>query len=184
MNQYIEVKKEDFIKAIDFFQKEISGLRTGRANPNILDGIQVEAYGAKTPINGVASISVPDGQNLIITPWDKNIIKEIEKALTVAELGMGIINDGDKLRLTVPKMTEENRKELVKKLNEKHEASRIVIRNIRDEIKQAIEQAEKDKEITEDDKFRFIKELDEEINKQNSQIKKIRDKKEEDIMTI
>lgn len=184
MNQYVELKKEEFDKAINFFQKEISSLRTGRANPNVLDGIQVEAYGVKTPINGVASISVPDGQNLIVSPWDKNVIKEIEKAIIAAELGMAVVNDGDKIRLTVPKMTEENRKELVKKLNEKQEAARVVIRGIRDEIKQAIEQAEKDKEINEDDKFRFIKELDEEIGQQNDQLKEIKDKKEKDIMTI
>ena len=184
MNQFIQSKQIDFAKAIDFFKKEISSLRTGRANPNILDGVQINAYGAKTPINGVAAINVPDGQSITVAPWDKNIIKELEKAITDADLGVGVVNEGDKIRLTIPKMTEENRKDLAKKLNEKMELARISVRKAREEIKENIEQAEKNKEITEDDKFRFIKELDEEVGKQNDELKSIRDKKEDDIMTI
>lgn len=184
MNQYIEIKQEEFDKAIDFFKKEITNLRTGRANPNMLEGVLVEAYGAKTPLNGVASISVPDGQSILLSPWDKNVIKDVEKAVIAADLGVGVVNEGEKIRLTIPKMTEENRKEIVKKLNEQMEVARIAVRKVRDEMKNDIEQAEKDKEIAEDDKFRFIKELDEEIGKRNAEIKEIRDKKEEGIMTI
>lgn len=184
MNQYIQTKKEDFTKAIEFFKKEISSLRTGRANPNMLEGVTVDVYGTKTPLNGVASINVPDGQSITIAPWDKNIIKEIEKAIVEADLGVGVVNEGEKIRVTVPKMTEENRKDLVKKLNEKMEVSRISIRQTRDDIKSDIEDAEKNKDITEDDKFRNIKELDEEVSNQNNTLKDIRDKKESEIMTI
>ena len=184
MNQYIEAKQGEFLKAIEFFKKEIASIRTGRANPNILDGVQVEAYGVKTLVNGVATISVPDGQSIIVAPWDKNVIKETEKAIVDADLGVGVVNEGDKIRLTMPKMTEETRKDLVHKLNEKHETVRVSIRQAREEIKNTIEQAEKDKEITEDDKFRFLKELDEEVTKHNNELKEIRDKKEEDLMTI
>lgn len=184
MNKFIEFKQEEFNKTIDFFQKEISLLRTGRANPGILEGILVEAYGTKTPINGLASINVLDGQSITISPWDKNVSKDIEKALVAADLGLGINNEGDRIRITVPKMTEENRRELVKKLNEKMETARISVRRIREEIKDDIEQAEENKEISEDDKFRFIKELDEETNKTNNNLKEIRDKKEKEIMTI
>lgn len=184
MNQFIESKQDDFNKAIDFFKKEIGSLRTGRANPNMLEGVQVEAYGAKTPLNGVASISVPDGQSIVIAPWDKNILKEIEKALVEADLGVGVVNEGDKVRLTIPMMTEENRKDLVKKLNEKQEAARISLRKIREEIKSDIESAEEEKAMAEDDKFRFIKELDEFMLERNEEVKNIRDKKEKDIMTI
>ena len=184
MNQYINQKQEDFNKAIDFFKKEIASLRTGRANPNILEGVQVDSYGTKTPLNGVASINVPDGQSITLAPWDKNIIKEIEKAIVEANLGVGVVNEGDKIRINIPKMTEENRKDLVKKLNEKNEITRISLRKIRDEIKSNIESDEKNKEITEDDKFRFIKELDEEINNQYDILKEIKDTKESDIMTI
>ncbi|PLX20895.1 ribosome recycling factor [Candidatus Parcubacteria bacterium] len=184
MNSYIEEKQGDFENILDFFKKDISSLRTGRANPAILEGVFVEAYGVKTPLNGVANINVLDSQSLTVAPWDKNIIKDVEKAIVDADLGFGVVNDGDKLRLTVPQMTEENRKDLVKKLNEKMEKSRISVRQLRDDIKDNIEKDEKDKEITEDDKFSFIKELDEKIRAFNDEIKAVRDAKESDIMTI
>lgn len=184
MNKYIQTKQNEFIKAIDFFKKDISSLRTGRANPGLLDGVLVEAYGSKMPLNGVASISVADAKSILLTPYDKSVLKDIEKALIEADLGLGVVNEGDKIRMTVPLMTEENRKNLVKKLNEKMEEARIAIRQIRDEIKNSIEEAEKNKETSEDDKFRFIKELDEEVKKKNDELKELRDKKETDIMTI
>lgn len=184
MNDYIRSKKEDLQKTISFFRAEISSIRTGRANPNLLEGVQVEAYGVKSPVNAVASISVADAQSMTISPWDKGAIKDIERSLIEADLGISIVNEGSQIRLVVPKMTEENRKELVKKLNEKHEAARVRARQVRDDIKQAIEQAEKDKDISEDDKFRFLKEMDEEIGRLNDELKSLRDKKEEDIMTI
>ncbi|MDP2709002.1 MAG: ribosome recycling factor [bacterium] len=184
MNQYIQTKQADFIKAIDFFKKDISSIRTGRANPAMLDGIFVEAYGTKTALVGLASINVPEARCIVITPWDKSITKDIEKAITVADLGVNPVNEGDKIRLVVPQLTEENRKELVKKLNEKMETARIALRQIRDEIKNNIEEAFKSKAVSEDDKFRFIKELDEEINKQNDALKSIKEKKEAEVMTI
>lgn len=184
MNSFIEQKQGEFSKTIEFFKKEIASLRTGRANPNILEGIQVEAYGTMTPINGVASINVPDAESITVAPWDKGIVKALEKSLVDADLGVGVVNEGDKIRLTIPKMTEENRRELVKKLNEKLEHARVAIRQTREDIKTAIEKAEKDKEITEDEKFRYIKDLDEEVARQNENLKGIRDNKEKDIMTI
>lgn len=184
MNKYIEKKQNDWRKTIDFFKKEIASVRTGRANPSILDGVQIEAYGVKNPLNGVCSIAVADGQSITITPWDKNIIKDIEKAIVQANLGVEIINEGDKIRIKIPQMTEENRKELVKKLNEKHEQARISIRQVRDEIKTEIEEGEKNKEIGEDDKYNFIEELDKEVGRLNDELKEIKDKKEQDIMTV
>jgi ribosome recycling factor len=184
MNKYLQEKQGDFSKAIEFFKKEIANLRTGRANPAILEGVQAEAYGAKTPLNGLANISVSDARSLIVAPWDKSIIKEVEKSIVQANLGVGVVNEGDKIRITIPMMTEENRRELVKKLNEKMEKIRITFRQTREEIKGAIEQAEKDKEIAEDDKFRFMKELDEEAAKKNEELKQVRDRKEIEIMTI
>lgn len=184
MNQYIQNKKEEFDKAIEFYKKEIASIRTGRANPSIFEGVFVEAYGTKTPLNGVANISVSDAKSMVISPWDKNVIKDVEKAIVEADLGVGVINEGEQLRVTIPQMTEENRKNLVKKLNEKTEKARITIRQIREEVKENIEKDEKNKEITEDDKFRFIKELDEEIKSKNEEIEELRKKKEEDIMTV
>lgn len=184
MNQYIQSKQGELAKIIDFFKKDISALRTGRANPSILDGILVEAYGVKTPLNSLASITVPEARSIVISPWDKNIIKDLEKSLVAADLGLNPVNEGDKVRLVVPLLTEENRKDLVKKLNEKMENSRISLRQIRDEIKELIEGAFDAKSINEDDKFRFFKELDEEISRRNDELKKLKDKKEEEIMTI
>lgn len=184
MNQYIQLKQSAFQKAIDFFKQDIAGLRTGRANPAILEKVSVEVYGTKTFINVLTNISVSDAKSIIVSPWDKSIIKNIEKAITEANLNVGIINEGDKIRITIPQMTEENRKELVKKLHEKMENTRIVIRQIRDKIKEEIEKAAKIKEITEDDKFQFIKELDEETRVQNKNLKEIADKKEKEIIII
>ena len=184
MNSYLEVKQKDFSAALDFFKKEISILRTGQANPSVLDDVRVEAYDVLNPVNAVANISVSDGRSIIIAPWDRNVLKNIEKAILAADLGLGVVNEGDKLRLTVPPLTEENRRELVKKLNEKMEKTRVSLRGLRDNIKNAIEQAEENKEISEDDKFRFIKELDEFSAKKNEELKELRDRKEKDIMAI
>jgi ribosome recycling factor len=184
MNQYIQEQEEDFEKIIDFFKKEITTLRTGRANPAILDSVNVDAYGTKTPLNGTASITVADAQSIVIMPWDKSIIKNIEKAIVEMNLGVGVVNEGMQIRITVPKMTEENRKDLVKKLNEKYEDSRIKFRKVRDEIKVSIEKAEKDKEISEDSRFAFIAELEKTIQEKNEELKGLRDKKEVEVMTI
>jgi len=184
MNKYLQAKEEDLSKAIDFFKQDIASLRAGRVNPAILDKVQVNAYDAKSPLNGMASITVIDGRSLMVSPWDKNIIKEVEKGITEANLGVSVANEGDKLRLTVPMMTEEDRFKIVKQLSEKAEKARITVRQIRDDIKEQVATAEKDKEISEDEKFRFLKELEEEISKTNNTIKEIRDKKEEEIMKV
>lgn len=184
MNSYIESHTQDFTQAIDFYEKDIATLRTGRANPSMLDNIEVDVYGSKMALNAVGNISISDGRSIVIAPWDKTVLKDIEKAIVTADLGVGVVNEGEKIRISIPSLTEENRKELVKKLNSKMEEARIVIRQIRDEIKQLIEKAFEDKEISEDDKFRFIKELEETVNSHNETLKTIRDHKEKDIMTI
>jgi ribosome recycling factor len=184
MNKYIELKNSELNEAIEFYKKDITSLRTGRANPAILDGIFVEAYGAKTVLSGVGSISVSDARSMVVSPWDKSVIKDIEKAIVEANLGLGVTNEGDRIRLTIPMMTEENRKDLVKKLGEKMEKARISVRQIREDVKESIETAFEEKEISEDDKFKYIKELDEEVRKLNEKLKDLRDKKEEEIMTI
>lgn len=184
MNIYIQNKKDEFVNVIEFFKKDIANVKVGRANPAIFDGILVEAYGVKNPMNAVANISVSDARSMVLTPWDKGVSKSIEKALVEANLGVGIVNEGDKIRITIPQMTQENRLESVKKLNEKQEKAKISARQLRDDIKTAIESAFSAKEFGEDDKFRFVKELDEEITKLNDEIKNIRDKKEKEIMEM
>lgn len=184
MNEYLQAKQEDFNKAIDFFKSEINTIRTGRANPAILEGVKAEAYGVVNPLNTLASITVSDAKNILVTPFDKSVIKNVEKAIVDANLGVGVINDGDKVRLTVPPLTEENRKELVKKLNEKMEKTRIILRQARDAVKNLIEAGYEEKNISEDDKYRFMKELDEYSAKRNEELKNIRDHKENEIMAI
>jgi ribosome recycling factor len=184
MNQFLQVKKEEFVKVAEFFKKEINSLRTGRASAAMLEGVLVEAYGVKSPLTSIGNVSVADARSMTIAPWDRSIIKEIEKALQEADLGFGIVNEGDKIRLNVPAMTEENREDLVKRLNEKMESARVSIRQVREGVKKSIEAADADGAISEDDSERFMKELDDEVKRSNDEIKAIRDKKEEDIMTI
>jgi len=184
MNQFLQNKQSDFASALDFFKKEIGTLRTGRANPSVLDNIQVEAYGTMNPVNAVGNIAVSDARSIVIVPWDKAVAKAIEKAIVDAGIGLGISNEGDKIRLTVPALTEENRKVLVKTLNEKMEKTRVILRQARDGVKNSLEKAFLDKEISEDDKFRYMKELDEFSAKKNDELKEIRDRKETDIMEI
>lgn len=184
MNIYLQNKQEDFIKLVDHFKSDISSLRTGRASSAVFDNVYVDAYGTKTQLSGLASISVADSRCMLIAPWDKSIAKSIEKALIEADLGLSIVNEGDKIRATVPMMTEENRRELVKHLNEKTEKAKVALRQLREEIKSEIEAAASAKEFGEDEKFRYIKEMEEEVAKRNEEIKIIRDKKEKDVMTI
>jgi ribosome recycling factor len=146
--------------------------------------VQVEAYGVMNPINAVGNIAVSDARSIIIVPWDKSVAKAIEKAIIDAGLGFGVANEGDKIRLTVPALTEENRKALVKTLNEKMEKARVILRQAREGVKDLLEAAFNNKEISEDDKFRFMKELDEFSAKKNDELKQIRDRKETDIMEI
>lgn len=184
MNQYLQAKQKDFNNALDFFKKEISSLRTGRANPAVLESVQVEAYGVMNPLNAVGNIAVSDSRSIVIAPWDKTVLKTIEKAIIEANLGLNVVNEGDKLRLTALPLTEENRRELAKKLNEKMEKVRIILRGARDGVKNIIEKAYEDKAMSEDDKFRFMKELDEFTAKKNEELKEIRERKEKDIMEI
>jgi ribosome recycling factor len=184
MNQFLVAKKEEFYKAVEFYKKDIGSLRTGRANTTVLEGVMVEAYGAKTPLVAVANVVVADARSIIVSPWDRNVIKEVEKSIIEADLGLGVVNEGDKIRITIPAMTEENRKDLVKRLNEKTEQAKVSVRQTREAVKSAIEKAEKDKAISEDDRFRFMEELEEEVKKVNEELKAIREKKEKDVMTI
>jgi len=180
----IQQHQEDFNKAIEHFKTDIASLKTGRANPAILDNVLVEAYGAKTPLNQMASVSVPEARSILVQPWDKSVLKEVEKALRESDLNLSLVNEGDKIRITIPQMTEESRKEIVKTLHAKAEEARIALRNIRDEVKDEILQAEKNKEFGEDEKFNLMETLDKEISKYNDQVKNLTEDKEKEIMTV
>jgi ribosome recycling factor len=184
MNNFLESHKENFVKVIEHLKTELSSLRTGRAHPSLVENIVVDAYGVKTPIRGLANIIISDPKTLVVEPWDKSIIKEMEKAIQLANIGINPVNEGTKIRLSMPQMTEENRKEMIKILGQKLEQSRISLRSVRETVKDEIAAAEKDKKITEDEKFRFQEELEEFVKKHNDEIKTIGDKKEQELMTI
>lgn len=183
-NIYIDQKKEEYEKTIEHLKKELSGLRTGRAQATLVENVQVEAYGTMTPLMQLASISVPDAKSIAIEAWDKSILKDIEKALSYSNLGFSVVNTGEKLIAQVPPMTEENRKDLLKILGEKVEASKISLRQIRDDIKEDILTGEKNKEITEDDKYKFLTDLDNFTTDYNKKIEQIAEEKEKEIMTV
>jgi ribosome recycling factor len=184
MNNFLESRKEDFTKSVEHLKGELSALRTGRANPSLVENITVDAYGVKTPIRGLANITIPDPKTLLIEPWDKSVIKDMEKAIQMANIGINPVNEGTKIRLSMPQMTEENRKEMIKIMGQKLELARISLRNVRESVKDEIAKAEKDKKISEDEKFRFQAELEEFVKKQNDEVKAIGEKKEHELMTI
>lgn len=184
MGSLIDNYKSDFSRVIDNLTGELATLRVGRANPIMVENILAQAYGVKTPLKQLASITVPEARTILIQPWDKTIVKDVEKAIVEANIGISPTNEGAQIRLTIPPLTEESRKELTKSVGEKMEKARIAMRQIRDKVKEEIVKQEKNKEITEDDKYDLQKKLDELVKDYNEQIKKLGDKKSEEIMTL
>src|SRR5437773_2158345 len=144
--------EERMEKAANVFRDELRGLRTGRATPALVENIRVEYYGSPTPIKALATISTPDPQHLVIKPFDASVLKEIEKAIRSSDLGMSPNNDGKMIRLQVPAMSGEQRQKMVKRIKESAEACRVSCRNIRRDGNKAFDAAEKDGEMTEDER--------------------------------
>lgn len=168
-------------KSIESFENALVQIRTGRANPNMLDGINVEYYGTPTPLNQVASVSVPEGRQLLIKPYDKSLVKDIERAINEAELGINPQSDGENVRLNIPPLTEETRKDLVKEVYKIAEDAKVAIRNIRRDANDAIK---KDKELTKDDIAAEQKDVQDLTDKNIKQIDEIAKKKEDELMTV
>ncbi len=184
MNPYITAHEKEFRAAIDHFKTELTHIRTGAASPELVEGVMVNAYGAMTPIKQLASITVPEPKLIVIQPWDKSVLKDIEKGIIVAKLGFSPVNDGTVIRLPMPPMSEENRKDLVKIVKEKAEKSRISIRQLREKTKETINDAEKDKKMSEDDKFKYLKDLEKFTGEQIEQINEVAEAKSAQIMKI
>lgn len=182
--EIITTYKIDLDSALEHLEKEAAKLRTGRANPGLVDGLLVDCYGVPTPIKQIANVSVPEARQLLIQPWDRSNLQAIEKAITVANIGANLSNDGIATRLTFPPMTEDNRRDLVKVLNQKAEEARVGIRNARENIWKEIQKLEKDGTITEDEKFSGKDELQEVVDAYNQKIEDLRKKKEQEIMTV
>lgn len=176
--------KEDLEKNDDFFRDEIMSLNVGRAMPSLIEDLMVDYYGTPTPLKQVATISAPDARNLLIQPWDKGQLKEIEKAINTAQLGFNPMNDGVTIRITIPQPTEERRKDLVKHLHSLLEKAKVSLRNIREEAMKEIKKMEQDKEIGEDERFTKQEEIQKIVDEYSKKLEEEAEKKEEEIMTV
>lgn len=172
-------------KAVVHFGEELKTLRTGRASVSMLDGVTVEAYGTPQPLKAVASVNAPDGRSLAVAPWDKSMIGPIEKAIRENQtLGLNPSNDGNVVRMTIPPMTEERRREVVKSLGGKVEECRIALRNIRHEVLNEVKRMEKSKEATQDD-VKFVEtELNKKIDQYQKRIDELEAAKTKEIMEV
>ncbi len=180
---YIEAE-EKMNKVISAFQREMANLRAGRANPSLLDRIEVDYYGTLTPLNQLAGVSAPEPRLLVIQPWDKNAMSEIEKAILKSDLGLTPNNDGSVIRLAIPQLTEERRKELVKYVRKKSEESKVSIRNIRRDANESVKSLEKASEISEDEHRRTQDSIQELTDEKIKIIDEIIETKEKEIMEV
>jgi ribosome recycling factor len=171
-------------KVITAFQRELATLRAGRATPALLDRIEVDYYGTLTPLNQMAGVSAPESRLLVIQPWDKQSIGDVEKAILKSDLGLTPTNDGNVIRLAIPQLTEERRKELVKVVRKKAEECKVSIRNIRRDANEEIKQLEKSSDITEDERRRAQDTIQEITDKKIVEIDEVTAAKEKEMMEV
>ncbi len=170
--------------ALDSLEEDLSGIRTGRASPALVERLPVNYYGTNTPMIQLASISVPEPRQLLIRPFDPASLKDIERAIMVSDLGLTPNNDGKVIRLSLPQLTEERRRELVRVVHNRMEETRVQIRNIRRDLIKDLREFEKESLISEDDEERGKKELQELTDKLNSKVGEVGDRKEKEIMEV
>jgi ribosome recycling factor len=176
--------EEKMGKSLDVLKADVIQIRAGRANPRILDKILVEAYGGMSPINQLGNISVSDGQCLVISPWDKSLLKSIEKAIQLSNIGLTPTNDGNVIRLVFPVLTDERRRELCKQVRKMGEDGKVAIRNIRREFLDSFKKLKTSKEITEDQYAQYETKIDKLTSKNVDAIDKVIGDKEKEIMTV
>lgn len=176
--------KKEAQESIERCKLEVKAMRASHANPALVENIQVMAYDTRTPLQQLASITCPDTRSIVIQPWDKSIMKDIENAISDSDLGINPVNEGEIIRMNMPQLTEERRREMVKVLKDKIEEYRIKIRQLRDNAKDVIQKAENSNEITEDDRYKFLENLDAATTEFNKELKEIAEKKEQEIMTV
>ena len=184
MQENFKIYEEKMNKSLDSLLDEYSTIRAGRANPHLLDKLKVEYYGTPTPLQQVGNISVPEARMIVIQPWEKSLLKSIEKAILTSDLGLNPTNDGTQIRLIFPELTEERRKELAKDVKKKGEACKVAIRNIRRDANDTYKKLEKAAEISEDD----LKDANEKIQKLTDKmiekVDKAVENKTKEIMTV
>ena len=169
-------------KAVNVFRDELRGLRTGRATPALVDGLRVEYYGSPTPLKQMAQISTPDPQQIVIRPFDQSVLKDIEKAIRSSDLGMSPNNDGKMIRLQVPAMSGEQRQKMVTRIKKLAEEARVASRNVRRDANKHFDQAEKAKEMTEDERDQGKEEVQTLLKKFEDRITELADKKSKEVM--
>jgi ribosome recycling factor len=184
MEELLLQAQAEFTKILEFLRSEYSHLQTGRASAALVEGLTVDVYGSRQPLKSIASISVPDAKTVQIQPWDKSTLSAIEKAIQVSDLNLTPANDGIVIRLNLPPLTEERRKDLCKVVHRMAEESRISVRNARQKVHDRSKEMEKNKELTEDQMKNFQKKLQEKVDAINLEIEKTSKNKENDVMTV
>jgi len=184
MKEKVKEYNDKMQKTIDHLESEFNTIRAGRANPHVLDKIRVDYYGTPTPIQQVGNLSIPEPRIIVIQPWEKSLLKEIEKAIQMSDIGINPTNDGQVIRLVFPELTEERRKELVKDIKKKGEADKVAIRNIRRDGNDAFKKMGKTEDVSEDE----VKQLEDELQKITDKFIKMVDDmveaKSKDILTV
>ena len=176
--------KERMEKCLDSLERDFSTIRAGRANPNVLNNVMVDYYGTPTPVGQMAAVSVPEPRLLVIQPWDASTLKDIEKAINVADIGINPQNDGKVIRLAFPQLTEEHRKNLVKDVAKRGEEAKVAVRNVRRDAMDDLKKMKKDNAITEDDLKDGEKKMQDITDKYINQVEDMTKKKEDEILSI
>ncbi len=184
INDILSEAEDRMKKAVEYLTKDLATLRAGRANPAMLDKVMVDYYGEPTPLNQLANITVPEARLLVIQPWDKSSMADIEKAILKSDLGVNPNNDGNVIRIVIPQLTEERRKELVKVVKKRGEEAKVAVRNIRRDANDMLKSSEKDKMISEDEAKRGSEEVQKATDKFIKDIDVILAAKEKDIMEV
>lgn len=171
-------------KTFENYKTELQGIRAGRANPHILDKVEVEYYGTMTPLNQMANVTIAEARVLVVSVWDKSALKNVEKAILAANVGITPNNDGTVIRLVFPEVTEERRRALVKDIKQGAEETKIVLRNHRRDINEELKKLKKDSTITEDDLTNFLEEVDKRLAKEIEKVDETAKKKEDEVMSV
>ena len=179
-----ETFDEENAKTFENYKTELQGIRAGRANPHILDKVEVEYYGKMTPLNQMANVTIAEARVLVVSVWDKSALKNVEKAILAANVGITPNNDGTVIRLVFPEVTEERRRALVKDIKQGAEETKIVLRNHRRDINEELKKLKKDSAITEDDLTNFLEEVDKRLAKEIEKVDETAKKKEDEVMSV
>lgn len=179
-----ETFDEENAKTFENYKTELQGIRAGRANPHILDKVEVEYYGTMTPLNQMANVTIAEARVLVVSVWDKSALKNVEKAILAANVGITPNNDGTVIRLVFPEVTEERRRALVKDIKQGAEETKIVLRKHRRDINEELKKLKKDSTITEDDLTNFLEEVDKRLAKEIEKVDETAKKKEDEVMSV